>query len=174
MGKTVADPVHPGEILREDFLQELGLSPYRVAKACGVPRTRIERLCREESPVTADTALRLERCFGASARFWLNLQAQYDLEVASLSLGDALKEVEPLHTPEPVLSPKSNKRGIANNPESVPNLQRDPMSGEIACNKRANVAGITITAKDGRIQKTGGAGLEIPRGRSRRRRKGAS
>lgn len=75
-------PVHPGEVLREEFLVPAGLSPYAAAKAMGVPRTRIERLVREETPVTADTALRLERAFGSSAQFWLGIQSQYDLETA--------------------------------------------------------------------------------------------
>ncbi len=75
-------PVHPGEVLREEFLLPLDLTAYAVARACGVPRTRIERLMREETPVTADTALRLSRYFGTTPAFWMNLQTQYDLEVA--------------------------------------------------------------------------------------------
>jgi addiction module HigA family antidote len=62
-------PVHPGDVLREDFLVPMKLTPYALARACGVPRTRIERLVREETPVTADTALRLARYFGTSAEF---------------------------------------------------------------------------------------------------------
>jgi addiction module HigA family antidote len=69
-------PLHPGEILREEFLLPMQLTPYALAQACGVPRTRIERLAREETPVTADTALRLARYFGTSAEFWMNLQAR--------------------------------------------------------------------------------------------------
>jgi addiction module HigA family antidote len=72
-------PVHPGEILREEFLVPLGLSAYAVAKNCRVPRTRIERLAREEVPVTADTALRLGRYFGTGPEFWMNLQVMFDL-----------------------------------------------------------------------------------------------
>jgi addiction module HigA family antidote len=63
-------PVHPGEVLREEFLRPLNLSPYAVARAVGVPRTRIERLANEQTPVTADTALRLGKYFGTSAAFW--------------------------------------------------------------------------------------------------------
>ena len=103
--KTLDAPIHPGKILRVDFLEELGLTPYRVAKACGVPRTRIERLCREEAPVTADTALRLEKCFGASARFWMNLQARYDLETTEAKLADALDQVEQLQKPAKIEGP---------------------------------------------------------------------
>lgn len=76
------DPIHPGEILLEEFLKPFGLSPYAAAKAMKVPRTRIERLVRGETPVTPDTALRLARAFGSSAQFWMNLQTRYDLEVA--------------------------------------------------------------------------------------------
>ena len=71
-------PVHPGEVLREEFLRPLNLSPYAVARAVGVPRTRIERLANEQTPVTADTALRLGRYFGTSAAFWMGIQTQYD------------------------------------------------------------------------------------------------
>jgi antitoxin HigA-1 len=88
-------PVHPGEVLRCDFLEPLGLTAYRVAKAVGVPRTRVERLAREETPVTADTALRLGRFFGTSARFWMNLQARHDLEIAEAAARQALEEITP-------------------------------------------------------------------------------
>jgi addiction module HigA family antidote len=75
-------PVHPGEILREEFMAPLELSGYALAAACHVPRTRIERLAREETPVTADTALRLGRYFGTGPEFWMNLQAAFDLATA--------------------------------------------------------------------------------------------
>jgi addiction module HigA family antidote len=74
--------VHPGKVLREEFLVPLGLSAYAVAAAINVPRTRVERVAREEATVTADTALRLGRYFGTTAAFWMNMQVQYDLEVA--------------------------------------------------------------------------------------------
>ena len=86
-------PVHPGEVLREEFLVPMKLTPYAVARAVGVPRTRIERLAREETPVTADTALRLARFFDTSPAFWMNMQAQHDLEVAEDALGDELKRI---------------------------------------------------------------------------------
>lgn len=95
MPKKLA-PVHPGEVLREDFLIPMKLSPYFVARACGVPRTRIERLTREQTPITADTALRLARYFGTTPAFWMNIQAQYDLERAADELVDALRKIEPL------------------------------------------------------------------------------
>ena len=80
--RTKLRPVHPGEILREEVLKPLGITPYALAKAAQVPRTRIERLVREETPVTADTALRLERVLGMDAAFWTNLQSIFDLTVA--------------------------------------------------------------------------------------------
>ena len=74
--------VHPGEVLTEDFLNPMHLTPYTVAAKVGVPRTRIERLAHQQTAMTADTALRLGRFFGVSPAFWMNIQAQYDLERA--------------------------------------------------------------------------------------------
>jgi addiction module HigA family antidote len=88
-------PIHPGEVLREEFLVPLKLTPYALAHACGVPRTRIERLAREETPITADTALRLARYFGTSAEFWMGMQAQYELERAQDAAATALKKIRP-------------------------------------------------------------------------------
>jgi len=96
MRKTKLPPVHPGEILREEFLLPMALSPYAVARACAVPRTRIERLAREETPVTADTALRLAKYFGTTPAFWMNLQTQYDLEVAEDGTAADLKGIKPV------------------------------------------------------------------------------
>lgn len=90
-------PVHPGEILREEFLLPLSITPYRLARRLKVPRTRIERLIREETALTPDTALRLARYFKTSARFWLNMQAAHDLEMAERENGDAIAEIVPLH-----------------------------------------------------------------------------
>jgi addiction module HigA family antidote len=95
MAKKLA-PVHPGEVLREDFLGPMNLTAYAVAAACGVPRTRIERLVREETPITADTALRLARYFGTSASFWMGIQTQYDLERAADGMAGDLKRIAPL------------------------------------------------------------------------------
>jgi addiction module HigA family antidote len=88
-------PIHPGEILREEFLLPMQLTPNALAQACGVPRTRIERLAREETPVTADTALRLARYFGTSAEFWMNLQAHHDLERAEDAAAVSLRKIQP-------------------------------------------------------------------------------
>ena len=95
--KTVAKlpPMHPGEMLREEFLKPFGLSAYSVAKACGVPRTRIERIAREELGISADTALRLSRYFGNSAEFWMNLQARYDVLTARRAIAKELNAIEP-------------------------------------------------------------------------------
>ena len=74
-------PIHPGEILLEEFLEPLGISQYRLAKDISVPARRINEIVHGKRSITADTALRLSRYFGLSDRFWLNLQARYDLEL---------------------------------------------------------------------------------------------
>lgn len=86
-------PVHPGEVLREEFLKPLKLTAYAVAAELGVPRTRIERLAREETPVTADTALRLGKFFKTTPAFWMNMQTQYDLEVAEDKVAPQIKKI---------------------------------------------------------------------------------
>jgi antitoxin HigA-1 len=88
-------PMHPGEVLREEFLKPMSLTPYAVAKACGLPRTRIERIAREETAITADTALRLAKFFGTTPGFWLNLQSRYDLLTAERGLGASLAKIAP-------------------------------------------------------------------------------
>jgi addiction module HigA family antidote len=89
-------PIHPGVILKEEFLEPLGLSGYALAKAIGVPRNRISGIIRGERAITADTALRLGRFFAMSPEFWLGLQMDYDLETARASIGDRLeREVYP-------------------------------------------------------------------------------
>ena len=88
-------PIHPGEVLREEFLVPMQLTPYALARACGVPRTRIERLAREETPITADTALRLARYFGTTAELWMGMQAQHDLERAQDDAAAALRKIKP-------------------------------------------------------------------------------
>ena len=92
MAKKLA-PVHAGEVLREEFLKPMKLTPYAVAAAINVPRTRIERLVREETPVTADTALRLGKFFKTTPAFWMNIQAQYDLEVAEDKIASQIEKI---------------------------------------------------------------------------------
>jgi addiction module HigA family antidote len=89
--------VHPGEILLKDFIEPLGLTRYRVAKLAGVQQRRIDEICAGRRAVTGDTALRLARLFGTDAAFWVNLQAQYDLETAYRALHARIEsEVTPL------------------------------------------------------------------------------
>ncbi len=75
-------PIHPGEILREEFLAPLGMTPHELAMALRVPATRINDIVNEKRGITADTALRLARYFGTTSRFWMNMQASWELEVA--------------------------------------------------------------------------------------------
>jgi antitoxin HigA-1 len=89
-------PIHPGEILREEFMVPLGLTAYAIAKAVDVPRTRIERVADEASPITPETALLLGRYFGTSGEFWLNLQTRYDALVAKRALAGKLERIAPL------------------------------------------------------------------------------
>lgn len=96
MAKRLA-PVHPGEVLEEEFMEPLGLTQYRVAKATGVPARRINEIVHRKRAVSADTALRLARLFGTTAEFWMNLQALYDLERARDEVGAEIEEaVAPL------------------------------------------------------------------------------
>src|SRR6516225_8353514 len=91
MARRKLPPVHPGEILQEEFLSPLGVSQYRLAKEMSVPPRRINEIVRGSRSISADTALRLSRYFGTSERFWLNLQSRYDLEVEKDRLGDRLR-----------------------------------------------------------------------------------
>jgi antitoxin HigA-1 len=90
MKRRTMDPIHPGEILREEFLTPLGVSQYRLAKDTSVPPRRINEIVRGERAISANTALRLARYFGTSERFWLNLQARFDIEVEKDRLGNRL------------------------------------------------------------------------------------
>jgi addiction module HigA family antidote len=85
-------PIHPGEILLEEFLEPLGITQYRLARDIRVPPRRINEIVHGRRAITADTALRLARYFRTSERFWLNLQARYDLEVEKDRLGDRLEK----------------------------------------------------------------------------------
>lgn len=105
---------HPGEVLREDYMAPMGLTPGALARAMGLKdRTRIERISRGLQPITADTALRLAKVLGTSPEFWMNMQAAHELSVAAIAAGDELanlkpvaastETVEPLDEPEPHL-----------------------------------------------------------------------
>jgi addiction module HigA family antidote len=97
MAKRKLAPIHPGEILAADFLEPLGITQYRLARDISVPPRRINEIVHGKRGITADTALRLGRYFGTSDRFWLNLQARYDLEQQRDLLGGRLrKEVQVL------------------------------------------------------------------------------
>jgi antitoxin HigA-1 len=85
-------PVHPGDILKNDFLEPLDITPYRLAKELGVSRPTVNQLVARRRKVTAEMALRLARYFGTSAQVWQNLQAQYDLEVATTKIGKVVKQ----------------------------------------------------------------------------------
>jgi antitoxin HigA-1 len=93
---TIMPPVHPGEILLTEFLEPLGVSQYQLAKAVDVPARRINEIVHGQRRISADTALRLARYFGTSERFWMNLQARYDLEIEKDRLGAALDVIQPL------------------------------------------------------------------------------
>ncbi|HBJ86052.1 MAG TPA: addiction module antidote protein, HigA family [Verrucomicrobiales bacterium] len=88
-------PIHPGEVLREDFLLPLGLSEYRLANDIGVPPRRINEIVKGKRSVTADTALRLARYFQWPAEVWLNLQAHYDRQVAEEAMRPVLERIKP-------------------------------------------------------------------------------
>lgn len=97
MFKNRTRPVHPGEILLEDYIKPMGVSVRAVAIALHVPYSRLSEITKGERGVTADTALRLERYFGSEAQGWLNLQSAYELRVAETSVGKTIaKEIKPL------------------------------------------------------------------------------
>lgn len=91
MPAAIMPPIHPGEILKEEFLEPLGLSQYRVAVDISVPPRRINEIVHGKRAISADTALRLARYFGTTDRFWLNLQTHYDLELQKDRLGERLE-----------------------------------------------------------------------------------
>jgi len=92
MTAKTMEPIHPGEILSEEFLKPLNISQYRLAKDISVPARRINEIVHGKRSVTADTALRLSRYFGLSERFWLNLQSRYDLEIEKDRLKGRIEE----------------------------------------------------------------------------------
>jgi antitoxin HigA-1 len=92
MKKKKLSPIHPGEVLLEEFLKPMGLSQNKLALDIGVPARRINEIVLEKRRITADTALRLARFFGMSSEFWLGLQSQYDLDVTADALGERLEK----------------------------------------------------------------------------------
>lgn len=94
--QKVLEPIHPGEVLAEDFMKPLNLSQYRVAKEIGVPPRRINEIVQGKRAITAETALRLERYFGWPAQVWLNLQSRYDMEMAAAGLEPVLGKIKRL------------------------------------------------------------------------------
>lgn len=92
--RTIPLP-HPGIVLREEFLEPMGLSVYALAKAIGVPRSRVNEICRGNQGLTAPLALRLGRFFGVDPQWFMNMQARYDLEIAAARLGETLERIVP-------------------------------------------------------------------------------
>jgi len=94
--EPIMAPTHPGLILREEFLEPMGITDYHLAKAIGVPQTRISAITHGKRRISADTGLRLSRYFGMSDGFWTGLQADYERELAKDQLGDALDAIHPI------------------------------------------------------------------------------
>lgn len=90
------EPIHPGEILMEDFLEGFGITQHRLAVSIGVPPRRINEIVHGKRGITADTAIRLARYFGTSDEFWMNLQIDYELRLERRALGDAIAGITPL------------------------------------------------------------------------------
>ena len=96
MKTPIKDPIHPGEILLEDFMKPLAITQYALAKAISVPPRRINEIVHGKRAISADTALRLGRYFGVDPQSWMNLQSHYELEIAAQNLGEKLEsEVNP-------------------------------------------------------------------------------
>ena len=98
-------PVHPGEVLLEEFMKPMDITQYRLAKETEVPARRINEIVHRQRAITADTALRLARFFGTSEMFWLNLQARYDLDMQKEKLGRRLQSVRPFSKAKPSAPP---------------------------------------------------------------------
>lgn len=89
-------PIHPGEVLQEDFLDAFGITQHKLAVSIGVPPRRINEIVHSKRGITADTALRLAKYFGTSAQFWLNLQSHYDLDLAEDRVADQIAAITPM------------------------------------------------------------------------------
>jgi addiction module HigA family antidote len=90
-------PIHPGEVLLEEFLQPMGISQYQLAKTIGVPARRINEIVHGKRAITPDTGLRMSRAFGLGPNFWITMQSRYDLEVAKEQLEEVLDSIKPLN-----------------------------------------------------------------------------
>jgi addiction module HigA family antidote len=90
-------PIHPGEILSEDFLNPMEITAYKLAKGTFIDQTRISEILRGKRSITVDTALRFSKFFGTSPEFWINIQTQFDLEIKKNELADALAKIETVH-----------------------------------------------------------------------------
>ena len=88
--------IHPGEVLKEEFLEPLGITAYRLSKETFIPQTRVSEILKGNRRITADTALRLSRYFGTSAKFWLGLQDDYDLEEENISKKETFQNIKPI------------------------------------------------------------------------------
>jgi len=97
MGKRDIPPIHPGEILLEEFLKPMEISQYRLAKDISVDPRRVNEIVHGQRAISADTALRFGRYFGSSPQFWLNLQSHYDLEILDMELGDRIENEVKVH-----------------------------------------------------------------------------
>jgi addiction module HigA family antidote len=98
-GKTVSEwRIHPGEILREEFLKPLHITSYELARQLRVPAPRVNDIVLEKRGITADTAVRLARFFGTTEQFWMNLQSSYEVRLAKSHLGNALRQIRPRRT----------------------------------------------------------------------------
>ena len=93
---TKMKPLHPGEVLLEEFLKPMSITPYRLAKDIGVPTNRITGIVNGERSLSADTALRLSQYFGTSAKVWVGLQADHDLSIAAANSNSAIRRIEPV------------------------------------------------------------------------------
>ncbi|MGB3412016.1 MAG: HigA family addiction module antitoxin [Microthrixaceae bacterium] len=98
MAEKLYPPIHPGEVLMEDFIKGFGITQNKLAVSIGVPPRRINEIVHGKRAITADTALRLGRYFGIEPQFWLNLQTRYDLELAEDLVGSQVNEIAPLKT----------------------------------------------------------------------------
>jgi len=96
MSTKLYPPIHPGEVLNEDFIKAFGITQHKLAMAIGVPPRRINEIVHGKRGITADTALRLGKYFGVEPQFWLNLQGRYELEVAEDSIAEEVNSIEPL------------------------------------------------------------------------------